>query len=96
VDFEVLSDSLTTFECRNPQLPEWNLFIDALSVYKSIHGDVLVPAKFVVPRSGEWSKACWELPLGSMVQRIRFRHDYLTGDNSYERRLQLGETRPNW
>ena len=76
--------------------PEWNLFIDALSVYKSIHGDVLVPAKFVVPRSGEWSKACWELPLGSMVQRIRIRHDYLTGDNSYERRLQLGERRPDW
>ena len=72
-------------------VPEWNLLIEALSVYKSIHGDVLVPAKFIVPRTGEWSKACWEMPLGSMVQRIRIRHDYLTGDNSYERRLQLGE-----
>ena len=70
--------------------PEWNLFISAMATYKSINGDVLVPASFVVPRNNDqWSKGTWDLPLGNIVHRLRLRHDFLTGDTAIERKAQL-------
>mmetsp|Transcript_4856 Transcript_4856/g.12195 ORF Transcript_4856/g.12195 Transcript_4856/m.12195 type:complete len:444 (+) Transcript_4856:72-1403(+) len=69
--------------------PQWNLFMEGMTYYRSINGHVLVPAAFVVPRTDDWPKACWDLPLGSIVQRLRLRHDFLTGDNAVERRKQL-------
>ena len=50
--------------------PEWNLILEALMTYSELHGDMLVPAKFVVPTADEkWSKACWGMPLGNCVHR---------------------------
>jgi len=70
--------------------PEWNLFMEAMVTYKSIYGDVMVPASFVIPRdNNEWSKGCWDLPLGNIVHRLRLRHDFLTGDTAIERKNQL-------
>lgn len=70
--------------------PEWNLFMEAMVTYRSIYGDVMVPATFVVPRDNdEWSKGCWDLPLGNVVHRLRLRHDFLTGDTALERKNQL-------
>jgi len=69
--------------------PRWNLFVDALGIYRNLYGDVMVPATFTVPRSNDWPKACWDLPLGGIVQRVRLRHDYLIGDNAIERKQQL-------
>ena len=64
--------------------------MEAMATYKSIYGDVMVPASFVVPRDNdEWSKGCWDLPLGNVVHRLRLRHDFLTGDNALERKNQL-------
>lgn len=71
-------------------LQQWNLLMDALGYYRNIYGHVIVPASFVVPRhDANWSKACWDFPLGSIVQRLRLRHDFLSGDNAIERRKQL-------
>ena len=69
---------------------QWNIFIDALGCYRTIHGHVMVPATYIVPRdNNEYPKACWDLPLGSIVQRLRLRHDFLTGENAIERKDQL-------
>lgn len=69
--------------------PKWNLFMESMAYYRNFNGHVLVPASFVVPRHDDWPKACWDLKLGSIVQRLRIRHDFLTGENSVERRHQL-------
>jgi hypothetical protein len=70
--------------------PEWNLVLEALITYRSIHKDVLVPFKFVVPRGdAQWPRATWGLALGSSVYRIRTRNDFLCGPSSGSRREQL-------
>lgn len=70
--------------------PEWNLVLMALVTYQSLHGNVLVPLQFVVPREDVWPKATWGLSLGSCVHRIRLRHDFLGQRNyKYSRRQQL-------
>ena len=64
--------------------------MESMITYRNIHGHVLVPASFVVPRQDDhWPKACWDLPIGSIVQRLRLRHDFLTGENAIDRRKQL-------
>lgn len=63
--------------------------MESMVAYRNIHGHVLVPASFVVPRDDNWPKACWDFPLGSVVQRLRVRHDFLTGENAMDRRKQL-------
>lgn len=68
---------------------EWNLVLEALVTFSSLHGHVLVPHKFVVPRTHEWSKATWGIALGDCVYRIRSRHDFLRGSSAASRRVQL-------
>ncbi|KAL7569308.1 hypothetical protein ACA910_016851 [Epithemia clementina (nom. ined.)] len=68
---------------------EWNLVLEALITFSSLHGHVLVPHKFVVPRSEEWPKATWGIALGDCVYRIRARHDFLRGASAASRRDQL-------
>jgi hypothetical protein len=48
----------------------------ALSDYKAVHGDVVVPQSFVVPRDAAYSKNTWGLKLGRNLQCIRVRGDY--------------------
>jgi hypothetical protein len=70
--------------------PEWNLVLEALISYLSLHGDLLVPTTFVVPHDSEhYPKATWGLQLGNCVFRIRSRHDFLRGDKAESRRAQL-------
>lgn len=70
--------------------PQWNIFIEGMVTYRNMHRNANVPAKFVIPRHDDnWPKACWDLPLGSIVQRLRLRHDFLTGENAMERKKQL-------
>jgi hypothetical protein len=72
--------------------PEWNLILEALISFLQLHGHTRVPFNFVVPHDdgcGEWPKSTWGLPLGSCVYRIRSRHDFLRGSNSFARRQQL-------
>lgn len=64
--------------------------MESMIAYRNIYGHVLVPASFVVPRHDDhWPRACWDLPIGSIVQRLRLRHDFLTGENAIDRRKQL-------
>lgn len=70
--------------------PAWNIVLEALVYYHSIHGNVLVSNKFVVPHGDKlWPKATWGIPLGNYVRSIRSRHDFLHGPNSLSRRRQL-------
>ncbi len=63
--------------------------MESMIAYRNIYGHVRVSASFVVPRDDHWPKACWDLPIGSIVQRLRLRHDFLTGENGIDRRKQL-------
>lgn len=70
--------------------PEWNIVLQALVTYHSLHGDVLVASKFVVPHGyPQWPKATWGIPLGNCVYRIRARNDFLHDTNAGSRRNQL-------
>jgi hypothetical protein len=52
--------------------PDFERVFKALSDYKAVHGDVLVPAKFVVPRGdAAYSFNAWGLKLGWNLQTIR-------------------------
>ncbi|KAL3939661.1 MAG: hypothetical protein SGBAC_005662 [Bacillariaceae sp.] len=69
--------------------PEWNLVLEGLLTYGTIHGNLLVPSKFVIPYETNWPKSTWGLALGNCVHRIRTRGEYLQGDNAGSRREQL-------
>lgn len=70
--------------------PEWNLVLEALITYYSMHGNLLVPFNFSVPHGNpEWPRATWGLNLGHIVYRIRSRNDFLRGSQSASRRDQL-------
>mmetsp|Transcript_12062 Transcript_12062/g.25468 ORF Transcript_12062/g.25468 Transcript_12062/m.25468 type:complete len:479 (+) Transcript_12062:74-1510(+) len=70
--------------------PEWNLFMESLVYYSSMYGNVMVPSSFVIPHEDErWPKATWGYPLGNVVYRVRFRNDFLLGENAVERKNQL-------
>jgi hypothetical protein len=70
--------------------PEWNLVLEALITYSSLHADLLVPNKFVVPHgTSQWPRATWGLNLGNMVYRIRARNDFIRGPKAASRRDQL-------
>jgi len=70
--------------------PEWNLILTALITYSSIHGDLLVPINFVVPRDDDsWPKATWGIGLGKCVYRMRIRNDFLKGPKGATRKSQL-------
>ncbi len=43
----------------------------ALTAYKLIHGDMLVPWKFIVPRNSEYPEDTWDMKLGEVVSKIR-------------------------
>lgn len=70
--------------------PTWNLFMEGMATYRGLHGDALVPSSFVVPRDdARWPMATWDLPLGSLVQQVRLRNDFVSGEHGHERRRQL-------
>jgi hypothetical protein len=70
--------------------PEWNLILEALITYRTLHDDLLVPSKFVVPFGDtEWSRATWGISLGKAVYKIRGRGDFLKGHKGEKRRRQL-------
>jgi hypothetical protein len=67
----------------------WRIAKLALTIYKEIHGDLLVPQQFVVVPSALWAKETWGTKLGSIVNTIRDRGVYLSDDKP-ERREWLG------
>ena len=62
--------------------------------HRAIHGHVLVPASFVIPLDDDDDDDAWPaetrgVPLGSIVQRLRLRRDFLQGEDASDRRAQL-------
>ncbi len=53
----------------------------ALLAYKSLHGDMLVPTMFVVPRSVEYPEDVWDMKLGAVVTSIRSKGIYASKHN---------------
>ena len=49
----------------------WETVRHALSTYKSLHGDLLVPYAFVIPKSRDWPEDLWDMKLGGIVANIR-------------------------
>ncbi|CAK4718407.1 hypothetical protein LEN26_016231 [Aphanomyces euteiches] len=57
----------------------WHKRFQALSTYRSIHGDLHVPSYFVVPENDElWPKDFWGMKLHVVVQNMRYRSHRLT------------------
>jgi hypothetical protein len=63
--------------------------LPAITTYKQVHGDLQVPGEYVVPSSGEWEEALWNMQLGSAVTRIRS-NSYFVRDRP-DRQKQLNE-----
>uniref|UniRef100_A0AAV1USC8 Helicase-associated domain-containing protein n=1 Tax=Peronospora matthiolae TaxID=2874970 RepID=A0AAV1USC8_9STRA len=68
-----------------PAIRDWRRFqweqvsLSALTRYKEIEGNLLVPRKFVVPTGDpQWPRATWGLRLGSHVNYLRRRRDTMT------------------
>ncbi|GMI03469.1 hypothetical protein TrVE_jg11851 [Triparma verrucosa] len=61
---------------------EWNIVVEALCTYKSIHDHIDVPSSFVVPHSQPFPIATWSLPLGRIVSNIRLRNFYVNKGES--------------
>ena len=62
---------------RQRQTLGWDVIRDALLTYKSIKGDLMVPAKFIIPYgNSKWPPKTWGMYLGSAVSRMRNRTTY--------------------
>ena len=60
------------FEYQSQTNSRWEKkILPALFMYQQVHGDLLVPAQFVVPRNSPWPKSAYDLRLGSIVNHIR-------------------------
>jgi hypothetical protein len=56
----------------NPAARKQHMRLLCLSLYKQIHGDMLVPREFNVPSDDpHWPKETWSLNLGALVHNIR-------------------------
>ncbi|GAX24105.1 hypothetical protein FisN_9Hh357 [Fistulifera solaris] len=67
----------------------------ALQTYKSIHGDLLVPQPFAVPKNDRrWPEATWGLRLGARVNAIRSQGTFV--NNYPSRRKMLDELGFAW
>ncbi len=55
----------------------FNVIYSALEAYKIVHGNLLVPTKFVVSEGDvRYPPETWGMKLGSNVMNIRYRGDY--------------------
>lgn len=51
---------------------EWDVLKFALQTYKNIHGDLLVPQSFVIPRASTmWPDSIWGMKLGLLLYNAR-------------------------
>jgi hypothetical protein len=68
----------------------WEAAQTALTVYKEEHGNLNVPSRFVIPSSAPWAEETWGMNLGSIVNDIRSKGNYLSDDKP-ERKEWLDE-----
>ena len=50
---------------------QWERILNALEVFRSVHGHLLVPRSFVVPSMPPWPRDAWDMKLGHRVNSIR-------------------------
>jgi hypothetical protein len=53
----------------------WQRTLEALQMYKTLHGDLEVMRKFVVPSAAPWPEKTWGVRLGISVNTIRMSMD---------------------
>ena len=56
----------------------WENVKRALLAYKSLHGDLLVPQHFDIPKDADWPEDLWGMKLGLTVNKIRSNGAYST------------------
>jgi len=66
---------------------KWQCVLQSLQAYQEAHGDLEVPQPFVVPSEAPWPEDAWGLKLGSRVDNIRRRGDFVR--ENPERRAEL-------
>lgn len=66
----------------------------ALSTYRKLYDDLLVPQPFVVPKDSQWPKDIWGLRLGARVNAIRSQGTFV--NNNAIRRKLLDDLGFNW
>jgi hypothetical protein len=96
---EDIDDSTTVLRSSRYADARWDIVMKGLLSYHATHGNILVPATFVIPSSendndddddnAAWPAVTQGLPLGSIVHRIRLRRDFLSGDDGIDRRAML-------
>ena len=62
----------------------WETAKRALLAYKSLHGNLLVPKLFVIPKGREWPEDLWDMKLGRVVSNIRNNGQYSTNRTELE------------
>jgi len=50
---------------------KWKQIINALTTYKDLHGDLLVPQNYVIPSNAKWPEELWDVQLRDIVDKIR-------------------------
>ena len=73
---------------------QWQRVLQALAVYKELHGDLEVPKAFVVPSEAPWPAEVWGLKLGHRVSDIRSSEQYVK--DAPERRAELDAMGFRW
>ncbi|OQR91160.1 hypothetical protein THRCLA_09087 [Thraustotheca clavata] len=51
----------------------WQLHLHAFKAFKLLHGDLLVPANYIIPQSENYPKDVWGMKLGYVVDNLRRR-----------------------
>ena len=64
-------------------------------MYKETNGDLIVPKAFMIPSSAPWAEETWGMKLGTTVNHIRSRGDYLNDDKP-ERKEWVDEMGFRW
>lgn len=76
-------------------LDDWNFILQAFQCYKALHGNVRIPANFIVPESdSRWPRIFWQLKLGNKVSAIRSAGSFVKGFP--DRKLQLDRLGFEW
>jgi hypothetical protein len=62
---------------------------EALVIYKNIHGDLDIPAAYVVPEEKEWPKTLWGIALGNQAISLRKKDSLVFGREDREEKLKV-------
>jgi hypothetical protein len=65
------------FDVKKVDVRGFDVIYSALEAFKAVHGNLLVPARFVVPQDDvNYPPETWGMKLGGNVMNIRNRGDY--------------------